>query len=57
VKYEYLHLHAFEDGTELHRGLKTWLGWYNQHRLHQGLGYQTPDEVYFQPGTAVTEAA
>jgi putative transposase len=48
VKYEYLHLHAFDSGTELRQGLKTWLGWYNRHRPHQGLGYQTPDEVYFQ---------
>jgi putative transposase len=57
VKYEYLHLHAFENGTELRRGLKAWLEWYNQQRPHQGLGYQTPDEVYFQLNTAVTEAA
>jgi putative transposase len=57
VKYEYRHLHAFEDGTALRRGLKTWLEWYNQHRPHQGLEYQTPDEVYFQRNTIITEAA
>lgn len=57
VKYEYLHLHAFENGTELRQGLKTLLGWYNQHRPHQELGYQTPDEVYFWPTPIITEAA
>jgi len=57
VKYEYLHLHAFEDGTALRRGLKTWLAWYNPHRPHQGSEYQTPDEVYVQRNTIITEAA
>jgi putative transposase len=57
VKYEFLYLHAFDSGGDLRRGLKTWLEWYNPHRPHQGLGYQTPDEVYFQLNTTVTEAA
>ena len=46
VKYEYLYLHAFEGGQELKTGLKSWVAWYNRQRPHQGLGYQTPDEVY-----------
>jgi putative transposase len=57
VKYEFLYLHAFDSGGDLRRGLKTWLEWYNQHRPHQGLEYQTPDEVYFQLNTIVTESA
>jgi putative transposase len=56
VKYESLHLHAFENGTEWRRGLKAWLEWYNPHRPHQRLAYQTPDEVYFRLNTTVTEA-
>ncbi len=24
-----------------------WFQWYNQHRPHQSLNYQTPDEVYY----------
>ena len=47
VKYEYLYLHALAGGEELREGLKTWLGWYNQQRPHQGLGYRTPDGVYY----------
>jgi putative transposase len=46
VKYEYLYLHAFEGGQELRKGLTSWVAWYNRQRPHQGLGYQTPDEVY-----------
>ena len=55
VKYEYLH--AFENGIALRQGLKTWFQWYNEHRPHQGVGYQTPDEVYFGLGKQMTEAA
>jgi hypothetical protein len=51
VKYESLPLHALENGTEWRRGLKTWLEGYHPYRLPQGLGYQTPDEVYFQLNT------
>jgi putative transposase len=47
VKYEYLYLHAFEGGQDLAAGLRSWVGWYNRERPHQGLGYQTPDEVYY----------
>jgi putative transposase len=46
VKYEYLYLHVFEGGQDLKTGLKSWVAWYNRQRPHQGLGYQTPDEVY-----------
>ncbi len=47
VKYEYLYLHAFEGGQDLQKGLRSWVQWYNQQRPHQGLGYRTPDEVYY----------
>jgi putative transposase len=46
VKYEYLYLHAFDGGQALREGLRSWVGWYNRQRPHQGLGYRTPDEVY-----------
>lgn len=47
LKYEYLYLHAFDGGQDLRQGLRTWVGWYNEQRPHQGLGYKTPDEVYY----------
>jgi putative transposase len=47
VKYQYLYLHAFNNGTELRQGLGSWFCFYNQERFHQSLDDKTPDEVYF----------
>jgi putative transposase len=47
VKYQYLYLHAFNDGGELRRGLGNWFRFYNQERFHQSLDDKTPDEVYY----------
>jgi putative transposase len=38
---------AFEDGQHLAQEVNDWFRWYNQHRPHQSLNYQTPDEVYY----------
>ena len=46
VKYEFLYLHAFENGTVLRQGMGEWFEWYNRERGHQSLDYATPDEVY-----------
>ncbi len=47
VKYEEVYLHAYDNGTEARAGLTQYFSFYNTRRTHQGLGYQTPDEVYF----------
>jgi putative transposase len=47
VKYQYLYLHAFNDGVELHQGLRNWFHFYNKERFHQSLDDKTPDEVYY----------
>lgn len=47
VKYQYLYLHAFNDGAELRQGLRDWFRFYNQERFHQSLDDKTPDEVYY----------
>ena len=47
VKYENVYLHAYEDGTQLRRGLTEYFSFYNCARTHQALDYQTPDEVYY----------
>lgn len=57
VKYEYLHLHAFDGGTGLRQGLRDWFQWYNQQRPHQGLDYQTPDEAYYKDLNQLPEIA
>ncbi len=47
VKYQYLYLHAFNDGAELRQGLRDWFHFYNKERFHQSLDDKTPDEVYY----------
>lgn len=46
LKYELIYLKAFEDGQHLMQEVKQWFRWYNQVRPHQGLNYQTPNQVY-----------
>ena len=48
VKYHYLHLHAFESGLELQKGLRKWFEYYNRERTHQSLNRMTPDACYFK---------
>jgi len=48
VKYHYLHLHSFENGLELRKGLRSWFEYYNRERTHQSLNRMTPDECYFK---------
>ena len=45
LKYECVHLHAFETGSELRTGLTKWIGYYNAGRPHSGLAGRTPDEA------------
>ena len=52
VKYENIYLRAYENGTQLRRGLTEYFDFYNTRRTHQALDYQTPDDVYYG-GTAV----
>ncbi len=46
IKYEEIYLKAYESVTELLEGLTRYIEFYNNERLHQGLGYQTPAAVY-----------
>ena len=46
VKYEDVFLRGYESVPELERGLRAYCTFYNEARLHQSLGYQTPAEVY-----------
>jgi len=48
VKYECVHLTAFENGPHLKRALNRYFRHYNQNPYHQTLDYQTPDEVYYE---------
>ena len=57
VKYEDVYLHAYDNGTEARKGLTAYFGFYNARRSHQGLGYRTPDAVYFQALATTTAKA
>lgn len=47
VKYHYLYLTTFNNGSDLRQGLRKWFKYYNSERFHQALDNLTPDEVYF----------
>jgi putative transposase len=47
VKYEEVYLHSYETPKEAHRNLENYFQFYNGERLHESLGYRTPQEIYF----------
>jgi putative transposase len=53
VKYEHLFLHEYQNGKELQKGIDTYFKFYNEKRLHQSLGYYTPNEVFENPKLVV----
>lgn len=46
VKYECIYLNVFDDGVKLYEGLKNYFEFYNKERIHQSLGYKTPESLY-----------
>ena len=46
VKYEEVYLREYKSLLEARRYLGTYFEFYNNERLHEALGYQTPQEVY-----------
>jgi putative transposase len=57
VKYQYLYLRSFDNGSQLRQGLTGWFRFYNQERSHQSLDDRTPDELYFNIPHPLAEAA
>jgi putative transposase len=57
LKYHYLYLRSFNNGSELRRGLWYWFRFYNEERFHQSLDNRTPDEVYYELSHPFAEAA
>jgi putative transposase len=57
LKYHYLYLRSFDNGSQLRDGLREWFRFYNQERFHQALDNWTPDEVYFHLPHPLAEAA
>jgi putative transposase len=46
VKYEDIYLKEYSNGTDLHKGLKSYFHYYTSVRKHTSLDRQTPAEVY-----------
>ena len=46
VKYEDIYIQGYEAVPELRHGLARYFAFYNHARLHQALGYRTPEAVY-----------
>jgi putative transposase len=46
IKYENIYLHSYENVKELYQGVKEYIDFYNNRRLHQSLDYKTPSEIY-----------
>ena len=46
VKYEHVFLHSFQTMPEARHSIGIFITLYNTRRLHQSLGYKTPQEVY-----------
>ena len=54
VKYEDIYVRCYEAVPGLQRGLARYFAFYNEERLHQSLGYETPVVVY--RGAGATKA-
>ena len=48
VKYEEVYLNEYDSVRSTQHALKRYFMFYNGQRLHQSLGYQTPEHVYLQ---------
>jgi putative transposase len=46
LKYEEVYLNAYSSVAEAKAGIGAWLGFYNEERQHQSLGYRTPRQAY-----------
>ena len=46
LKYEEVYIKAYGSVAEARQGIAGWLGFYNEKRPHQALGYRTPRAVY-----------
>jgi putative transposase len=57
VKYEEVYLKSYETVREARESLARYFHRYNTERLHQSLGYRTPQEVYFEGQRAKKEDA
>lgn len=46
LKHKDQYLKSYSTSFEMHQGLQEYFRFYHTERLHQSLGYRTPDDVY-----------
>jgi len=46
LKHEEVYLNAYASVAEAKAGIGSWLGFYNEERQHQSLGYRKPRQAY-----------
>ena len=46
IKYEEVHLKAYDDGREARAGISSWTAFYNERRPHQAMNNRTPMAVW-----------
>ena len=46
IKYEEVHLKAYDDGREARAGISSWMAFYNERRPHQAMNNRTPMAVW-----------
>jgi len=54
LKHEDVYLKGYADGIEARTGIGEWITFYNEHRLHQALGYRAPMAVFRESSAAGT---
>jgi len=57
LKHEDIYLKGYADGREARAGIGEWIGFYNETRPHQALGYRAPMLVWREGISAVDKAA
>jgi putative transposase len=46
IKREHIYLYAYENGSDLYKGLSQYFDYYNNKRKHQALEYKTPNQIF-----------
>lgn len=57
VKYEEVYLKEYRSVSEARQGLGAYFEFYNRERLHQALGYRTPEAVFYERRLSKSEVS